>query len=55
LVWDYAGDNYVHRLIENSTDGKFIYTIHLNPRIACINLLGKPVEYDGGADNFEVR
>lgn len=21
LVWDYAGDNYVHRLIENSTDG----------------------------------
>uniref|UniRef100_A0A915MKN0 BRCA1-associated protein n=1 Tax=Meloidogyne javanica TaxID=6303 RepID=A0A915MKN0_MELJA len=22
LVWDYAGDNYVHRLIESSTDGK---------------------------------
>ncbi|KAL3123419.1 hypothetical protein niasHT_004591 [Heterodera trifolii] len=24
LVWDYAGDNYVHRLIESATDGKMI-------------------------------
>eukprot|EP01135_Chromosphaera_perkinsii_P011360 Nk52_evm5s2391 gene=Nk52_evmTU5s2391 len=23
-VWDYAGDNYVHRLIQNNTDGKMI-------------------------------
>jgi BRCA1-associated protein len=23
-VWDYAGDNYVHRLIQNKTDGKLI-------------------------------
>lgn len=23
-VWDYAGDNYVHRLIQNSTDGKMV-------------------------------
>uniref|UniRef100_A0A1I7SSD0 BRCA1-associated protein n=1 Tax=Bursaphelenchus xylophilus TaxID=6326 RepID=A0A1I7SSD0_BURXY len=24
LVWDYAGDNYVHRLIQSSTDGKMV-------------------------------
>lgn len=24
LVWDYAGDNYVHRLIQSSTDGKVV-------------------------------
>ncbi|XP_064482341.1 BRCA1-associated protein-like [Ornithodoros turicata] len=23
-VWDYAGDNYVHRLIQNKTDGKLV-------------------------------
>lgn len=23
-VWDYAGDNYVHRLIQNKTDGKMV-------------------------------
>ena len=23
-VWDYAADNYVHRLIQNKTDGKLI-------------------------------
>uniref|UniRef100_A0A0N5AZM2 BRCA1-associated protein n=1 Tax=Syphacia muris TaxID=451379 RepID=A0A0N5AZM2_9BILA len=23
-VWDYAGDNYVHRLIQNSSDGKMV-------------------------------
>ncbi|KJE89621.1 BRCA1 associated protein [Capsaspora owczarzaki ATCC 30864] len=23
-VWDYAGDNYVHRLIQNRTDGKMV-------------------------------
>ncbi|XP_047330716.1 BRAP2 RING ZnF UBP domain-containing protein 2 [Impatiens glandulifera] len=23
-VWDYAGDNYVHRLIQSKTDGKFV-------------------------------
>ncbi|CAI5440875.1 unnamed protein product [Caenorhabditis angaria] len=23
-VWDYAGDNYVHRLIENDSDGKLV-------------------------------
>lgn len=24
LVWDYAGDNYVHRIIQNSSDGKLV-------------------------------
>ncbi|CAD6195704.1 unnamed protein product [Caenorhabditis auriculariae] len=24
IVWDYAGDNYVHRLIESDTDGKLV-------------------------------
>uniref|UniRef100_A0A914DKN8 BRCA1-associated protein n=1 Tax=Acrobeloides nanus TaxID=290746 RepID=A0A914DKN8_9BILA len=24
LVWDYAGDNYVHRLIQSATDGKVV-------------------------------
>ena len=26
-VWDYAGDNYVHRLIQNKVDGKQPYTL----------------------------
>ena len=33
-VWDYAGDNYVHRLIQSKTDGKLIelnsHCIHAN-------------------------
>ena len=28
-VWDYAGDNYVHRLIQSKTDGKLVeYNCH---------------------------
>ena len=23
-VWDYAGDNYVHRLAQNKSDGKLV-------------------------------
>ena len=23
-VWDYAGDNYVHRLVQNKADGKMV-------------------------------
>ena len=23
-VWDYTGDNYVHRLVQNKTDGKLV-------------------------------
>lgn len=23
-VWDYAGDNYVHRLVQNKGDGKLV-------------------------------
>ena len=23
-VWDYVGDNYVHRLIQNKADGKIV-------------------------------
>ena len=23
-VWDYAGDNYVHRLVQNKSDGKMV-------------------------------
>jgi BRCA1-associated protein len=23
-VWDYAGDNYVHRLLQNKADGKLV-------------------------------
>lgn len=33
-VWDYAGDNYVHRLIQSKTDGKLVelnsYCAHAN-------------------------
>lgn len=28
-VWDYAGDNYVHRLVQNKADGK---PVELEPR-----------------------
>ncbi|KAL7152570.1 hypothetical protein ABFS83_04G106500 [Erythranthe nasuta] len=27
-VWDYAGDNYVHRLIQSKTDGKLVESKH---------------------------
>lgn len=27
-VWDYAGDNYVHRLIQSKTDGKLVELNH---------------------------
>ena len=27
-VWDYAGDNYVHRLIQSKTDGKLVALNH---------------------------
>eukprot|EP00013_Stygamoeba_regulata_P004870 CAMPEP_0177633234 /NCGR_PEP_ID=MMETSP0447-20121125/2728_1 /TAXON_ID=0 /ORGANISM="Stygamoeba regulata, Strain BSH-02190019" /LENGTH=219 /DNA_ID=CAMNT_0019134879 /DNA_START=1 /DNA_END=660 /DNA_ORIENTATION=+ len=27
-VWDYAGDNYVHRLLQNTTDGKLVELDH---------------------------
>lgn len=23
-VWDYVGDNFVHRLLQNKTDGKLV-------------------------------
>ena len=23
-VWDYVGDNFVHRLVQNTTDGKLV-------------------------------
>ena len=23
-MWDYAGDNYVHRLVQNKADGKLV-------------------------------
>ncbi|KTB21751.1 RING finger protein ETP1 [Nakaseomyces glabratus] len=26
-VWDYAGDNYVHRLVENEVDGKLVESV----------------------------
>lgn len=33
-VWDYVGDNYVHRLIQSKTDGKLVelnsYCVHAN-------------------------
>ena len=31
-VWDYVGDNYVHRLIQSKTDGKLV---ELNFRCPC--------------------
>lgn len=27
-MWDYAGDNYVHRLIQSKTDGKLVELNH---------------------------
>lgn len=27
-VWDYVGDNYVHRLIQSKTDGKLVELNH---------------------------
>ena len=34
-MWDYAGDNYVHRLIQSKTDGKLV---ELNSH--CRNAIG---------------
>lgn len=39
-VWDYAGDNYVHRLIQNKADGK---PVELEPR--WVSLRGFPPSY----------
>ena len=44
-VWDYTADNYVHRLIQNKTDGKlvqfdesgrvvFFFNFFINPSFA---------------------
>ncbi|CAH9075733.1 unnamed protein product [Cuscuta epithymum] len=38
-VWDYAGDNYVHRLIQSKTDGKLVELNHhcVHMREGCYN------------------
>ena len=33
-VWDYAGDNYVHRLIQNDPDGKVVECCDLSTKVA---------------------
>ena len=35
-VWDYAGDNYVHRLVQNKSDGKLVQ----------VDEGGNPVEHE---------
>jgi len=39
-VWDYVGDNYVHRLIQNKEDGKLVEmderSQRVNDVLACI-------------------
>ena len=32
-VWDYAGDNFVHRLVQNKGDGKLVEVDELGNRM----------------------
>lgn len=52
-MWDYAGDNYVHRLIQSKTDGKLVELNHhcarhydgLSESAGDNDTLGDEVEY----------
>lgn len=46
-VWDYAGDGYVHRLIQSKPDGKLV---ELPSALAHLNLTGEVDDESGGAD-----
>jgi len=56
-VWDYAGDNYVHRLIMNKTDGKLVeLPPHHSSRDASASGAGKPSREsndDGGGTELD--
>ena len=43
-VWDYAGDQYVHRLIQNKTDGKLV-EVHLCDRWLVMNSKAEAFDY----------
>lgn len=47
-VWDYAGDNYVHRLVQNKTDGKLV---ELDERA----LVGSKMEHDEKIDSIQLE
>lgn len=52
-VWDYAGDNYVHRLIQSKTDGKLV---ELNsPFIGCQSCDCVDSEYSEALLNSKVE
>jgi len=55
-VWDYAGDNYVHRLIQNKADGKLVEVDELNAgeqeeKIDALNLEVNPFKCSGNYDD----
>eukprot|EP00983_Pelagomonas_calceolata_P009168 296846-Pelagomonas_calceolata.AAC.1 len=57
-VWDYVGDNYVHRLIQSKTDGKLVEVPSPGPQRpqvgVCTYVLNRQVAYAAGADMKEV-
>ncbi|PIN18675.1 Cytoplasmic Zn-finger protein BRAP2 (BRCA1 associated protein) [Handroanthus impetiginosus] len=46
-VWDYAGDNYVHRLIQSKTDGKLVELNH-----HCVNSNDGHSDFNGYNDTL---
>jgi len=51
-VWDYAGDNYVHRLVQNKADGKLVEVDEQSAgeqeeKIDALNLEVNPFKYSG--------
>ena len=52
-VWDYARDQYVHRLIQNKGDGKVVeYTVEAPFQIEPASQEFEPSERNGAAENF---
>eukprot|EP01138_Halocafeteria_seosinensis_P005572 gb/GECG01005695.1/.p1 GENE.gb/GECG01005695.1/~~gb/GECG01005695.1/.p1 ORF type:complete len:606 (+),score=92.44 gb/GECG01005695.1/:1-1818(+) len=49
-VWDYAGDGYVHRLIQNKTDGKIVELPDPNSAVYCAHC-GKPTYVTQSSQN----
>ena len=48
-VWDYKGDNYVHRLIQNKVDGKLVELPDPRTCMPCSSSEGLGVEHDSAA------
>lgn len=54
-VWDYAGDNYVHRLIQNKADGKLVELPSASNIENQVNGRNRPGQGPGEDDNLKAE